>query len=122
MRIIKSVIIFISIMAFSLSAQEELDNMPKIKGGIQALTQNIKYPKASKEHGITGTVFVKAVINAKGKVIKTEIDKGVDKDLDLAAVKAVERTKFIPGVKDGKNVKSEVIIPIKFRLDDKKKK
>ena len=122
MRIIKSVIIFISIIAFSLNAQDELDKMPKIEGGIQALAQNIKYPKASKEQGITGTVFVKAIINAKGKVIKTEIDKGVDKDLDLAATKAVERTKFIPGVKDGKNVKSEVIIPIKFRLDDKKKK
>jgi len=37
-------------------------------------------------------------------------------------VKAVKLTKFVPGVKDGKKVKAEVTIPIKFKLDNSKEK
>ncbi|MDX1701943.1 MAG: energy transducer TonB [Melioribacteraceae bacterium] len=121
----KSISLFlIGILFFSGSTfgQEELDEMPQIKGGIMELAKNIKYPKASKKEGIEGTVFVNAVIDAEGNVSSAKVEKGVDENLDAAAVKAVKMTKFIPGVKDGKKVKAEVTIPIKFKLDDKKKK
>lgn len=109
------------VFAIPLFAQEELDEMPQIKGGIQELAKNIKYPKAAKEEGIMGTVFVKALIDNEGNVETVEVERGVDTNLDIAAVEAVKRTKFIPAVKDGKNVKAEVTIPIKFKLDEKKK-
>ena len=122
MKIIKSVILLIFLLTFGLNAQEEIDKMPKIKGGIKELAKNIKYPKSAKEEGITGTVFIKAVIDSDGNVIKATVEEGVSDELDAAAKTAVKKTKFIPGQDDGKNVKSEVTIPIKFKLDDKKVK
>ena len=68
-----------------------------------------------------GTVFIKALIDQKGNVESAKIERGVDKNLDVAAIEAVKKTLFIPGVKDGKNVKAEVTIPIRFKLDKKKK-
>jgi len=121
MRIIKSILILTLIMAFTLNAQDKLDEMPKIKGGMGELAKNIKYPEAAKKEGIMGKVLVKAVIDENGNVTETEVVKSVDIDLDKAAVAAVKMTKFVPGVKDGNNVKSEVTIPIKFKLDGKKK-
>lgn len=121
MRIIKSILILTLIMAFTLNAQDKLDEMPKIKGGMGELVKNIKYPEAAKKEGIMGKVFVKAVIDENGNVLKAKVVKSVNQDLDAAAVKAVKMTKFEPGVKDGKNVKAEVTIPIKFKLDGKNK-
>ncbi|MCW8850604.1 MAG: energy transducer TonB, partial [Melioribacteraceae bacterium] len=80
------------------------------------------YPESAKKEGIMGKVMVKAVIDENGKVIETEVLKGVNPELDEAAVNAVKLTKFIPGVMDGKNVKAEVTIPISFKLDANKKK
>ena len=54
----------------------------------------------------------------KGGLQNAEVEKGVNKDLNSAAVSAVKDTKFTPGENDGKKVKAEVTIPIKFKLDD----
>lgn len=122
MKPIKFLLIGIIIFSGSAFGQEELDKMPQIKGGIMELAKNIKYPISSKEAGIEGTVFVNALIDKEGNVISTNVKKGVDEKLNAAAVKAVKMTKFVPGEKDGENVKAEVTIPIKFKLDDKKAK
>ncbi len=103
-------------------AQKEIDKMPEIKGGIQALAQNIKYPEAAKKDRIMGTVFIKAIIDESGNVASAEIEKGVNDDLDMTALEAVKNAKFIPGEDKGEKVKAEVTIPIKFKLDGKKKK
>lgn len=122
MKSFKSILIFALFLSFQIVAQEKLDETPKVKGGIQELAKNIKYPESAKKEGIMGKVLVKAVIDENGDVLETEILKSVTKDLDAAAVKAVKLTKFTPGVMDGKSVKAEVTIPISFKLDEKKKK
>jgi len=121
MKIISALSLILFIFSISLIAQEEIDEMPKIKGGIIELAKNIKYPKTAKVAGIMGTVFVKALIDQEGNVESAEVERGVSNDLDIAAVKAVKMTKFVPGIQDGKSVKAEVTIPIKFKLDEKKK-
>ncbi|MFZ1289063.1 MAG: energy transducer TonB [Melioribacteraceae bacterium] len=122
MKNFKKVIFLIIISSFIVFAQEELDKMPEIKGGIQELAKNIKYPESAKVEGIEGKVLVKAVIDEVGNVESAEVEKSVNKDLDEAAISAVKLTKFTPGEKDGKFVKAEVVIPIKFKLDSKKEK
>lgn len=118
-NLIKIFIVFM-LSSFVIFAQEELDKMPEIKGGIKELAKNIKYPETAKKDGIMGRVFVKAIIDENGNVENTEVEKGVNEDLNAAAISAVKLTKFTPGENDGKKVKSEVTIPIKFKLDDKK--
>ena len=118
MKILKLVLMIVFVISCSTFAQEKLDKMPSIKGGIEELAKNIKYPESAKKEGIMGKVFVKAVIDEDGKVSGVEVVKSVNPELDEAAVNAVKLTKFIPGVMDGKNVKAEVTIPINFKLDD----
>lgn len=122
MKILKLILMILFIVSCTSIAQEKLDKMPSIKGGIAELAKNITYPESAKKEGITGKVFVKAIINENGSVADVEVVKSVNPELDEAAVKAVKLTKFIPGVMDGKNVKAEVTIPISFKLDDCQKK
>lgn len=122
MKILKVLVSIILLVSFSSYAQEKLDEIPTIKGGIKQLAKNIKYPKTAKEAGIMGKVLVKVQIDEYGAVTETEIIDGINEDLDAAAIKAIEATKFNPGIKDSRKVKSEVTIPIKFKLDKKKKK
>ncbi|MCB0750926.1 MAG: hypothetical protein KDC52_05590, partial [Ignavibacteriae bacterium] len=63
MKTLKLIVIALFVFTISNYAQEEIDKMPEIKGGIQELAKNIKYPESAKKEGIMGTVFVKAVID-----------------------------------------------------------
>lgn len=119
---LKTILIISLLFSSQFIAQKEIDKMPEIKGGIQALAQSIKYPEAAKKDRVTGTVFIKAVIDENGNVASAEIEKGVNDDLNTTALEAVKTAKFIPGEYMGEKVKAEVTIPIKFKLDGKKKK
>ena len=121
MLIIRIISVLIFLVSISI-AQEKIEKMPSIKGGISDLAKNIKYPKTAKEQGISGNVIVKAIIDKNGNVAGTEVVKSISKELDEAAVTAVKLTKFIPGENKGKKVRAEVTIPIKFKLDNSKKK
>ncbi len=101
------------------SVYHQADEMPAPLGGMQGLANNIVYPADAKKAGIEGKVLVSATVNEKGKVIKVEVKKGVDKLLDAAAIEAVKKTMFSPAKVGGKTVKSEVVIPINFSLGEK---
>ena len=109
--------------SIQLTAQEkEADVMPEIIGGMKALGKNVVYPEQAKKAQITGKVFVKAVIDVEGNVKEASIIEGVHELLNKAAIDAVKKTKFKPGMKDGKPVDVEVTIPISFKLNGEKKK
>jgi protein TonB len=96
--------------------EKELDKYPAPIGGIEAIMKKVVYPEKAKEEKLQGKVLVKAVIDEKGNVENASIEKGVSQLLDDAAVKAIKEVKFTPGEKNGKKVKAEVIIPVKFKL------
>jgi len=62
-----------------------------------------------------GSVRLKAYINESGKAEKTEILSGIDSRFDNAASGAVKQMKFTPATKDGKKVKSTIIISVPFK-------
>ncbi len=97
--------------------EKELDKYPAPIGGIEAIMKKVIYPEKAKEEKLQGKVLVKAIIDEKGNVEKASIEEGVSQLLDEAAVKAIKEVKFTPGEKDGKKVKAEVIIPVKFKLN-----
>jgi len=101
---------------FFAQEKNDLDKMPAPVGGIDGILHNVVYPAAAKEAKIQGKVLVKATIDEKGNVSEAIIEKSADKLLDEAALSAVKSTKFIPGEKGGKKIKSEVVIPIMFKL------
>lgn len=111
-----SLILFL-FLGINIFAQEEnLDKFPEPIGGIEAMTKNVVYPVSAKEAGIQGKVFVKAIIDENGNVTETSIIKSVNEDCDKAAMGAIKKTKFTPGIKENKPVKAEVTIPVMFKL------
>jgi len=76
------------------------------------------YPYMAKRDNIEGRVLLKFVVDTEGlpKEAKVEVSEpeGV---FDEAALKALERYRFRPAIKDGKTVLCIVRLPISFRLD-----
>lgn len=104
------------------SKHKKADSYAMPAGGMTELAKNIVYPEEAKTNKVTGKVFVQASIDANGIVTETKVIEGIGSGCDEAAVNAVKNTKFKPAIVDGKNVASEVTIPIMFKLDCDKKK
>lgn len=115
--VLTDLFIILVISSLSVFAQEEkLDKLPFPVGGIDQIAKNVVYPPTAKESSLQGEVLIKAVIDQKGNVSSTEIIKSLDTECDNAAADAIKKTKFTPGIKDGKAVESQVTIPVRFKL------
>lgn len=114
---------------------KEVDEMPRFPGcedlaeaerkdcAVQELLKfiytNIKYPAEAREAGVQGTVVSNFVIDQTGKVTAAKIVKGPDSGLHEAVLKVVnEMPAWIPGKKEGKIVKTEFNLPVKFKIDE----
>lgn len=112
--ILLSFFLFLGVSGFA--QEENLDKYPEPVGGIEEMVKNLDYPASAKDSGIEGKVFVRTIIDEAGNVTETSILKSVSEDCDKAAMDAIKKTKFTPGIKDNKPVKAEVTIPIMFKL------
>ena len=75
-----------------------------------------KYTKRAKKAKLEGTVSLTAVVNSAGIPEDIEVAKGLDPDLDAAAVKAASDWRFKPAEKSGKPVAVRVKIEVNFRM------
>ncbi|MFT5820974.1 MAG: protein TonB [Crocinitomix sp.] len=94
---------------------------PSFPGGTIAMQQwivdNVDYPELAREMGEQGKVYVKFVVNSKGKIEKVGIRKGISDALDAEAKRVIKKMpNWIPGEKDGKPVSVNFTLPIHFRL------
>lgn len=97
------------------------EQMPEFEGGHSALFEflgkNIVYPVKARKNGIEGTVYIQFTVDENGSVITPEIRKGVSPELDEEALRVVKTMpRWTPGIKQGKAVKTEYTLPIKFKL------
>jgi protein TonB len=81
------------------------------------------YPEEARKKGIQGEIMVQILVGTDGSVKEATIvsNKTGSKDFEKAALDAVKQWKFEPGKLDGKPVEVNVVVPIKFKLDDEKK-
>ncbi len=76
------------------------------------------YPRLAEQAGITGRVWVKALVDEEGNVIKAMLGKtSGTQSLDEAAVEAAYKNKFKPGIQNGRPVKVWVTYKVDFQLD-----
>jgi TonB family protein len=70
--------------------------------------------------GVQGAVWVEAVVEVNGSVGNTRVLRSLDtvRGLDVEAVNAVKRWRFIPGNKDGRPAPILVTIEVTFTLKD----
>ena len=92
------------------------DIMPEPVGGINAIAAKITYPENAKKEGLQGKVFIRAFVDKNGEVTYAEAIKKLSPECDSVALKAVMETRFTPGKKDEKEVKTIVFIPISYKL------
>jgi TonB family protein len=100
-----------------------VEDMPEFQGGtietfkswVQA---NVKYPTMAMENKISGTVYVKFVVNEKGNVQDINIIRSVDPILDDEVVRAMKSAPaWKPGYQKGQPVNVSFSIPVRFVLN-----
>jgi len=92
-----------------------VEEMPEPIGGLRAIQEKIIYPEIARRAGVEGKVYVLAFIDESGTVTKAEVTKGIGMGCDEAAIDAVLKTKFKPGMQRGKPIKVQVTVPITFK-------
>ena len=73
-------------------------------------------PDSDGRQGISGTVWVQALVSKQGRVVDTRLAWSVSPLLDEAATDAVRQWEFKPAMDNGHPVAVWVIVPVKFRL------
>ena len=73
------------------------------------------YPRIAEQAGITGEVWVQALVSKNGKVLDARVGKSSGTaSLDEAAVAAAFKTKFKPGIQNGRPVAVWVTYKVEF--------
>lgn len=76
----------------------------------------LTYPKAARENSIEGTVTIKALISPEGEVLEVEDQKDGDPMLAEAAMDAIRKTRFTPGMEEGQPKQMWATIPVSFTI------
>lgn len=103
--------------------------MPVYPGGqdamIKFIGKNTVYPKSAKDGGKTGTVYITFVVDTSGNISNATVLRGVANapELDAEALRVVNSMPaWTPGTQNGRKVRVQYNLPIKFSLTGKTKK
>jgi len=105
----------------SEKALMEVDEMPEYPGGMDAMFkfigENLKYPASAKEKGIQGTVVISFIVNKDGSISDTEILRGIGGGCDEESLRIVNAfPAWKPGVNEGEKVRTQMRLPIMYKL------
>ncbi len=85
---------------------------------MQFLGKNLKYPRLAKENGIEGTVVIRFLVDKEGNITDTEIVREIGGGCGKEALRVINKmTKWMPGKQQGKAVKVQFNVPVKFALN-----
>lgn len=98
-----------------------IEVQPSFPGGdaelMAFLSKNIKYPVVAQENYIQGKVQVQFVVGKDGSIEDVQIARGVDRSLDVEAMRVIKAMpKWIPGKQGGRAVKVKFYVPVVFKL------
>jgi TonB family protein len=98
-----------------------VEQMPEFPGGQAAmmtyLNKNIIYPAEAVKKGISGNVILKFVVTEKGDIEDVQVVRKVNPLLDKEAIRVVKAMpKWKPGKQNGKAVKTQYNLPVRFVL------
>ena len=92
----------------------ESHNLDRVPGPV--LQPAPLYPGSMRREGIGGTVRVEFVVDVDGRVANTQVVETTHTAFNDAAVSAVSKWKFRPGMKNGRKVNTRMCVPIVFTL------
>lgn len=118
---------FILVMNPNVILAQEMhasNTRPEFAGGKNALKEfinkNLIYPDEARNAGLSGSVEVKFMINAEGKVENIKVMKGISKECDAEAIRITSLlSDWTPGMRQGKPVNTFVYLTIEFKGEKK---
>lgn len=98
-----------------------VEQKPQFPGGeaamYQWLSNNIVYPPAASEEGVSGRVVVEFVVDKDGSITRARVVRQRHPALDREALRVINSMpKWIPGRNNGQPVKVTYTLPVTFRL------
>ena len=75
---------------------------------------NPKYSESSRGVRLTGLITIEVVVSSQGLPKNPRVIKGIEDEVDRAAVEALKQWRFAPARKDNKPVAVRVVIEIDF--------
>lgn len=98
-----------------------VEKKAKFPGGEKEMKKfiraNMSYPKGAIDGYIEGTVLLSMTVKEDGSIADVNIKEEVHPLLDMEAIRVAYRMpKWIPAERNGKNISSEVLVPVEFRL------
>lgn len=100
----------------------EVEIYPDFPGGLDGrlnyLIHSMKYPQEARENDIQGTVLVGFVVEIDGSLTHVKVIEGIGGGCDEECVRVVkDMPKWIPGQFQGKSVRVQFVLPVKFILN-----
>lgn len=94
---------------------------PQFPGGNAAfgqyLAQNIHYPDVDKKNNVQGRVIITFVVESDGSLSGIKVLRGVSSTIDAEAIRVLSLSpKWKAGVQNGRVVRVQYTVPIKFAL------
>ncbi|MGM0612647.1 MAG: energy transducer TonB [Bacteroidota bacterium] len=125
-------LLFLTVIPFMSQAQDDnevftvVEDAPEYPGGAKArvdfIKNNLEYPESARKNNVEGTVYITFVIDTDGSVTEVELLRGIEENCNKAALEVVKSMpKWIPGKQRGEPVKVQFNMPIRFKLEDKRK-
>ena len=93
---------------------KDLDQQPQDRG-IKALPV---YPSEMKRQSISGSVTLLFIVDSNGDTRDITVVTSTNREFETPAIQAVQKWKYRPGKKAGKNVNTRVSQEITFNLND----
>ena len=100
----------------------DVQQAPKFPGGEDSLAQylirNLKYPRPAAENAIQGMTVLKFIIEKDGSINTVNIVRDIGGGCGAEAKRLVlAMPKWTPGKKNGKPVRVEYTMPVRFKLE-----
>jgi TonB family protein len=94
-----------------------MDLKPQYPGGLKAFHEYLikKLEPAGFVTGVHGSMIVTFVVERDGTVTDVKIKQGIEKELNLAVIKAVKDSpKWSPALQNGKPIRAQYTLPLRF--------
>jgi len=82
------------------------------------IAKNIKYPETAYRQNLSGIVTLGFVVEPHGRVSNIKVLQDVGGGCNQEAIRLLQMIKWMPGIKDGKAVRTIMNIDIEFRLPE----
>lgn len=92
--------------------------MPQVVGGVRAFYINIEYPEDARRAGIEGQLILSFIVEPDGTPTDIKVLRSLHPLCDSAAVRALRDTRFMPGRRNGEEVRVRMHLPVRFTLID----